>query len=85
MTGDDNDDDLVEELFVSFAEGESGPWLGDFTHASFGVRFAIVYVRSIHRRAHLYVNYGTKGESAKRVVRLATVASNLLRKHGPLL
>ena len=49
MTGDDNDDDLVEELFVSFAEGESGPWLGDFTHASFGVRFAIVlYVREVY-------------------------------------
>ncbi|OLQ08610.1 hypothetical protein AK812_SmicGene7863 [Symbiodinium microadriaticum] len=30
MTGDDNDDDLVEELFVSFAEGESG--LREFPH-----------------------------------------------------
>eukprot|EP00439_Symbiodinium_sp_Y106_P036577 s5778_g4.t1 len=29
LLGNDDDDDLVEELFVSFAEGESGPWSRD--------------------------------------------------------
>lgn len=54
MSGDDNDDDLVEELFVSFAQGESGLWTGDLTHASSGLRVVIFYVcaRSIDSSAN---------------------------------
>ena len=72
LAGDD-DYDLVEELLVSYAAGEAGSICFAKTEGISRVRFK------------LYVLYiVAKAESAKRVVRLATVASNLMRKHGLL-
>ena len=46
---------------MSFAEGESGPWLGDLNRAGFGLRFVIQIIR-MYRCLNQYLRARVRSE-----------------------